>query len=171
MNASQSRPALVAVDTNVLLDLAVKAEDVTDAVLVVRRRLHQPQLLMPPTVREELAHDALHAEDFEKRETARNAFRLARSWNIKPFDLLGEQHADARLISRRLRTLGLLHETEINDGLILAETALMGCSILLPGDEHLRGVEFDRLAFELQAYGATVPVIATPREIVRKFFS
>lgn len=55
MSASRSRRALVAADTNVLLDLAGEVDDVTDAVMLIRRRLHQPQLLMPPTVREELA--------------------------------------------------------------------------------------------------------------------
>lgn len=125
---------------------------------------------MPPTVREELAHEVIHAEDFAKKEIARQAFRLARSWNITPFDLLAEQHSNARSISRRLRVIGLLPEAEVNDGLILVETALMGCSILLTSDEHLRGMEFDRLAFELQAHGATIPLIAKPREIIRKFF-
>jgi hypothetical protein len=41
MDASQSRPVLVAVDTNVLLDLADEIDDVTDAVQVIRRRLRQ----------------------------------------------------------------------------------------------------------------------------------
>ena len=65
----------------------------------------------------------------------------------------------------------LLPETEVNDGLILAEAALLGCTLLLTSDEHLRGVDLTRLTFELQACNAGVPVIATPREIVRKFFS
>ena len=57
------------------------------------------------------------------------------------------------------------------DGLILAEAALLGCSMLLTSDDHLRSMDFARLAFELQAFHARVPVIATPREIVRKFFA
>jgi len=55
--------------------------------------------------------------------------------------------------------------------LILAEAALLGCSMLLTSDDHLRSMDFARLAFELQAFHARVPVIATPREIVRKFFA
>ena len=92
MAASQSQRALIAVATNVLFDLADEVEDVADAVQLIRRRLHEPELLIPPTVREELA-------------------------------------------------------------------------------DHLRSMDFARLAFELQAFHARVPVIATPREIVRKFFA
>jgi predicted nucleic acid-binding protein len=143
MSASRSQRALVAVDTNVLLDLAVEVDDVTDAVEVIRRRLHQPQMLIPPTVREELAAEALHADGFEHRENARRAFQLARRWSIQPFDLVGAQQEVARSIGRRLRSLGLLREEEVNDGLILAEAALFGCLMLLTSDEHLRGVDFD----------------------------
>src|SRR2546425_7186891 len=171
MGVSQSKRALIAVDTNVLFDLADEVEDVTDAVLVIRRRLHEPQLLMPPTVREELAEEAIHGEDFEKKEKARRAFQLARTWKIQLVELLAPQHDSARAIGRRLRGLGLLPEDEVNDGLILAEAALLACSILLTSDEHLRSMDFARLAFELQACAASVPVIATPREIVRKFFA
>src|SRR5438094_227758 len=82
-------------------------------------------------LRDELAEEAIHGEDFEKKEKARRAFRLARTWNIQPADLLGDQHESARGIGRRLRGLGLLPADEVNDGLILAEAALLGCSILL----------------------------------------
>ena len=51
-----------------------------------------------------------------------------------------------------------------------AEAALLNCSLLLTSDEHLRGIDFERLTFELQAFDLPTPVIATPREIVRRFF-
>jgi predicted nucleic acid-binding protein len=170
MNPSQGRRVLIAVDTNVLLDLAGEVEDITDAVLALRRRLRQTQLLMPPTVREELAAEALRAEDFDQRERAVHAFQLARSWSIQPIDMVETQHETARRIGRRLRGLGLLPEPEINDGRVLAESALLSCSILLTSDEHLRGLDFERLTFELRAFEVAPPIIATPREIVRKFF-
>ena len=65
MGAIQSQRTLIAVDTNVLLDLAQEAEDVADAVLIIQGRLSQPQLLMTPTVREELAEESLHGEHFK----------------------------------------------------------------------------------------------------------
>jgi len=42
--------------------------------------------------------------------------------------------------------------------------------VLLTSDAHLRGIDFARLTLELQSFDVAAPVIATPREIVRKFF-
>src|SRR5258708_15884465 len=118
MVASKSQRALIAVDTNVLFGLADAVEDVVDAVQLIRRRLHESELLMPPTGREELAEEALHGEEFEKKERARLSFQLARTWKIQPVELLARQHDAARAIGRRLRGLGLLPGDEANDGLV-----------------------------------------------------
>jgi hypothetical protein len=40
----------------------------------------------------------------------------------------------------------------------------------LTSDEHLREIDFQRLSFELASFEVGAPVIATPREIVLKFF-
>ena len=53
---------------------------------------------------------------------------------------------------------------------LVAESALLGARLLLSSDEHLRGIDLARLTIELQNFDLTAPVIATPREIVRKFF-
>jgi predicted nucleic acid-binding protein len=161
---------LIAVDTNVLLDLAAEIDDVTDAISVIRRRVHKCQMVIPPTAREELAQEAIHGDVLHKLESARRAFQMARSLNIRPVDLPEFQNDAARRIGRRIRGSGLLPETEVNDALILAETALLKCAILLTSDAHIRGLDFTRLAFELQTCDATAPIIATPREIVHKFF-
>ena len=42
--------------------------------------------------------------------------------------------------------------------------------MLLNGDAHLRVVNFARLSLLLGDFDVTAPIIATPREIVRKFF-
>ena len=57
-----------------------------------------------------------------------------------------------------------------NDGLILAEAGLLGCAILLTGDAHLRGLDFQRASLVLKAFDVEMPIVATPREIVSKFF-
>jgi hypothetical protein len=44
------------------------------------------------------------------------------------------------------------------------------CGILLTSDEHLRGIDHQELIWVLNPHGLAPPVIATPREIVRKFF-
>jgi predicted nucleic acid-binding protein len=161
---------LIAVDTNVLLDLVAEIDDVADAIFVIRRRIRKCQMVIPPTAREELAQEATHGEVIDKLENARRAFELARSLNIRPVDLPEFQHDAARRIGRRIRDLELLPEAEVNDALILAEAALLNCAILLTSDAHLRGLDFTRLAFELQACDAVAPIIATPREVVHKFF-
>ena len=52
----------------------------------------------------------------------------------------------------------------------LAESALLGCAMLLTGDAHLRDMDFQRASLELKAFDVEMPVIATPHEIVAKFF-
>jgi len=170
MDLRQSRRVLVAVDTNVLLDVAGAVEDVTDAVLVIQRRLFRPQFLMTPTVREELAEEALNSDNFHDRERAQRAFRFARAWSFQPIDLVEAQLDRARHIGRALRRSGLLPMEEVNDGLIVSESAIIGCSLLLTSDGHMRGMDFERLTLGLQPFGLAAPIVATPREIVRKFF-
>ena len=90
------------------------------------------------------------------------------------FCLLASHQIWARSASQgvpdRLQEARLLPAEEYNDGLILAEAALLGCVILLTGDAHLRGLDFQRASLELKAFDVEMPVIATPREIVAKFF-
>ena len=57
----------------------------------------------------------------------------------------------------------------MNDSPIIAEAALLGCRMLLSSDAHLRGVDFQRLTLLMKDFHVAAPVIATPREIVRKF--
>jgi hypothetical protein len=46
----------------------------------------------------------------------------------------------------------------------------MNCGILLTSDEHLRSIEHEAMILTLKQLDLAPPVIATPREIVRKFF-
>ena len=169
MAATTNRPQLVAVDANVLFDLADDLDDVVDAVSVIRERLRDARLLIPPTVQHELANWALRG-DGPKRESARKAIQLSQSWRIIPAQFIAVRHGIAERIAERLRERGLILDEEMNDSLVLAESALLGCSMLLTSDAHLRGIDFERLTLELQGFDVSAPIIATPREIVRKFF-
>jgi rRNA-processing protein FCF1 len=169
MAARPNRPQLVAVDANVLFDLADGLDDVVDAVHVIRERLRDARFLIPPTVQHELANWAFRGDE-QKREAAGNAIQLGQSWRIVPVNLIAVRHGIAERIAERIREQGLIPVEEINDSLLLGESALLGCSMLLTSDEHLRGIDFERLTLELQAFYVTAPIIATPREIVRKFF-
>ncbi|HTV39476.1 MAG TPA: type II toxin-antitoxin system VapC family toxin [Candidatus Sulfotelmatobacter sp.] len=169
MAAATNRPPLIAVDTNVLFDLAGGLDDVFEAVSVIQGRLADARLLIPPTVQHELANWALSG-DKEKRTSARNAIRVSQSLHIVPASLVAVRHGIAERIAERIRECGLIPDEEINDSLVLAESALLGCTMLLTSDEHLRGLDFERLTLELQTFDIAAPVVATPREIVRKFF-
>ena len=67
------------------------------------------------------------------------------------------------------RQQNLIDEAEVNDSLVLAEAAAMDCSIRLTSDEHLRGVDYERLMFAMRRFDLSALVIATPREIVKNF--
>ena len=130
MAVKSSRPHLVAVDTNVLCDLADDLDDVIDAVSLIRERLRDARFLIPPTVQHELAHWASRG-DVRMQEAARKAIQVCQLWRIGPANLIAVRHGIAELIGKRIRELGLMPVEEINDSLVLAESALFGCSILL----------------------------------------
>ena len=169
MAANPNRLQLIAVDANVLFDLADGLDDVVDTISTVRARLRDSRFLIPPTVQQELANWALRGGAL-RRESALKAIQLSRSLRIVPANLIAVRHGIAERIAQRVRERGLIPEEEINDSLVLAESALLGCSMLLTSDEHLRGIDFEELTLELQSFDVAAPVIATPREIVRKFF-
>ena len=68
-----------------------------------------------------------------------------------------------------LMDLGERVETVIDA--FLAEAALLEARLLLSSDEHLRGINFTRLNLELHNFDLAAPVIVTPAEVARKFFS
>ena len=163
-------PLLVAVDTNVALDLADQCEAIVDSLNTIRERIGAGVLCISPTVVLELGHAADFGETAAKRTAARQFLRQHSAWHFQLAPFVPVGHAQAVRVGDRLRACGLIPEDEVNDSLVLAEAALLGCRMLLTDDEHLRGIDFERLAFELQSFDLTPPVMATPREVVRKFF-
>ena len=161
---------LIAVDTNIPIDLASDVEDVIDALAVIRRRTKAARLIASPTVNLELAYLSEFADEPDVKAAARRALRsLWSKWKIEPVNLVPVGHGIVEVIGAKLRSEGLLPAEETHDALILAEAALLGCGILLTNDAHLRGVDFQRLTLLLQGFDVAAPVLATPREIVRKF--
>ena len=161
---------LIAVDTNILIDLASGVEDVTDALAVIRRCLKTSRVIASPTVNLELAYLSQFAEEPDLKSAAQNSMRsLWRKWKIEPVNLVPVGHGIVEVIGSKLRTEGLIPADETHDSFILAEAALLGCGILLTSDAHLRGMDFQSLTLLLQGFDVSAPVMATPREIVRKF--
>ncbi|MGA3170376.1 MAG: type II toxin-antitoxin system VapC family toxin [Chthoniobacteraceae bacterium] len=161
---------LIAVDTNVLFDLASDVEAVVDAIATIRKRVKAARFIVPPTALHEVADNALRGETAKKREIAESVFPLLRTvWKFEPVNLVPVEHGIVERIADALRHRDLLPVAERNDSFILAEAALLDCRVLLTSDEHLRGIDFQSLTLLLQGFDVTAPVIATPREIVRKF--
>ena len=165
------KPLRLAADTNVLVDIEDGVEDVLDAVDVLKARLPTAEWLASPSVLDELASLLDRGETERLRQSARKALLHLRSQSrFRPLlDLpIGQELAER--IAIEIRRRGILPDGEVHDALILAETALLDCSILLTSDEHLRAVDHEEATLLLHRYDLIAPVIATPREIARKFF-
>ncbi len=169
MPAAPTSP-LVAVDANVVMDLGEESESVLDALATIRQRLRFPSIVLPPTTSLELMHIARHGDTARERELALNGMAAARRSRIVPVNLMPVGHGIVELIAVKLRSAGLLPPSEVNDSQLVAESALLGARLLLSSDEHLRGMDFARLTIELQSFDLTAPLIASPGEVVQKFF-
>lgn len=165
------KPSRLAVDTNVLLDLADEVHDVLDAVDVMDDRLPDAERLVTPSVLDELAFLCDSGQGQPVRQSARRAIQLLRGKDrFRPMLELPFAPESPEKLAAEFRRRGLLPDGEVHDALILAETVLLGCHILLTSDEHLRSLDHQQLTWLLNQRDLTAPVIATPREIVRKFF-
>jgi len=165
-------PLRLGVDTNVLLDLADGEESVADAFAVLAQRLVSSDVFVLPSVLDELAFLYASGETALVRQLARCALHLVREHKhgFKPLLELACPPTLIKEVAREIRSQGLLPPQEVHDSLILAEAALVGCALLLSSDEHLRGVDHERLTLLFNRFDLVAPVIATPREIVHKFF-
>lgn len=161
---------LVAVDANVVMDLGEESESVLDALATIRQRLRSPRIVLPPTAKLELMHIARHGDTAKERDLALRGIAAARRSRIVPVNLMPVGHGIVERVAERLRSADLLPASEVNDSQLVAESALLGARLLLSSDEHLRGIDFAHLTVELQDFDLAAPVLATPAEVVRKFF-
>lgn len=152
------------------MDLGDESETVIDALYTLRHRLRSPHIVIPPTPQQELVHIARTGETEEERNKALAGIQASRRWHIVPVNLMPVGHGIVERIGEHLRRCGLLPTAEVNDSFFLVEAALLEARLLLSSDEHLRGMDFIRLSLELRNFDLTAPVIASPAEVVRKFF-
>jgi hypothetical protein len=165
------KPLRIAADTNLLLDLADEAGDVLDALAIINRRLPQADKLVTPNVLDELAYLCDGGWSRQLRASARRAMQFLRE--EQPFRPLLELPFPAEMVEQiagEIRQAQLLPDEEIHDSRILAEAALLDCGILLTSDAHLRSIDHQAMTLVFNSLDLAAPVIATPREIVRKFF-
>jgi predicted nucleic acid-binding protein len=164
-------PTLVAVDTNVVLLLAAEDEGTTDACQTILNRIKPVHFLVPPTVVQELVFKARTTGQGLERHTAQTALLGFRArWHFQPAVLNSVQQAIAHQAARCLRDQALLPYEEWHDAVVLAEAAVLGCALLLTHDSHLRDIDFQRLSLLLRELDLSAPVIATPAEVIKKFY-
>ena len=165
------KPLRLAVDTNVLLDLAEGVESVLDTLALLDQRLPGNDTLVVPSVLDELAFLCDSGNTDRIRQSAVRAMKLVREQDrFRPLLELAYPQALVDEVAGEIRSRGLLPGREVHDSLILAEAALLDCGLLLTSDEHLRGIDHEHLTLVLNPFELAPPVIASPREIVRKFF-
>src|ERR1041385_7524234 len=159
----------LAADTNVLIDIEDKVDDVLDALNVIRSRLPTAEWLVTPSVLDELASLCDSGETERLRANSRRAFFHLRSQDrFRPLLEIPFDEEAAERIANEFRRQDLLPIEEVHDSLILAESALLDCSMLLTSDEHLRAIDHEEASILLRRYDLAAPVIATSRAIVRK---
>lgn len=160
---------LFAADTNFLLDLANGEEDARDALEIIRKRVPGALICVPPTVIDELAA-GVEIWTGDKRDLAITALTsLKAKWGLQPFDLIPAGHGVVDVNAANFVAAGLLPAEEWNDALILAESALLGCTLLITADAHLRGIDKNRLREILGDKHLTSLLIQTPRDIIKTF--
>ena len=153
------KPLRLAVDTNVLLDLADAVDDVLDAVAILERRLPDTDKLVLPSVLDEMAFLAESGLTETVRRSAARAWRRLRiERRFRPLLELPFPAESVAELAAEFRGRGLLPVVEVHDSLILAETAIMSCGLLLSSDEHLRGIDPRELAWMLHPYELAAPI-------------
>lgn len=158
---------LVAVDTNVLLDLADENENCWDCLEALKRRRQLPRLVVMPTVLQELAHLEEYGKSKAVRALAMTALQSLLSWGFKPLDLKPVGHGIVERIGDEIRSKGLLPDEEQNDSYIIAEAALCECDVLVSSDAEITGVDQTRLQTLLQGFHVKPVAILWPRQVVR----
>ena len=163
---------LIAVDTNVLFDHANDEADVVDAVATIRERLPRTRFVVTPTALEEL-FNLFERGDSAESKAARRALTEMDAWGFEPLNLIAAERGIVEQIGLKLRMKGVLPDEENNDSHIVAEAALLGCTMLLSADAHLQEAQqhplFRKTLRDCDVDGDDL-AIASPRQIVRRFF-
>ena len=164
-------PTLVAVDTNFPVLLAKEDNDALDALRVVRDRVRPAQIIVPPTVTEELVVHAENSSDPVLRRLANIALRrMEPVWHFHPASLTSLQESLVEGAALRLLRSGLLPSTEHNDATFVAESSVLNAILLVSNDSHLLAVDHRSLGLLFRELDLPLPVIVSPREIVQKFY-
>lgn len=136
-------PSSVALDSNVLLDLAAKEEFALAGLEVLKEQ--DAELFIPPTVFIELEFEIRHGQSPQKVARATRAMENIPAWRMKVMRLDPHKMGIAHEFSKAIRTAQLLPHEECNDGDILGEATQQPVEFLLTSDKHLLRIDRDQL--------------------------
>lgn len=155
--------ARIALDTNVLLDLAKGlpfAEDLRRSLLELGCELG-----FPPTVMQELAF-LVTRQNVDVARYAVKALQSIRRWCISPWTLIPVGNAITEQFHHAIVKEGILPEQEKNDAFIIAETALAAVPFLVTSDQILCNVDGPRLCKTLSSSDLPMVTICHPKRIL-----
>lgn len=161
----------VALDTNVLMDLACGEESTVDAIELMGKRLPGAVCLVLPTVIQELTYIARKGDTSREQRDAKRALGGIREWGFQPINFIPAGHAITDSIARKIREAGLLPMQEVNDSLFVAEAALAECTIIVSSDRHIRDIDQSRLNKLPDEADVSAVAISSPRQLLREFAS
>jgi hypothetical protein len=163
---------VIAIDTNVLLDLADNNEVVLDCFSTISKKFEKAPILVLPTVIGELG-DLVGNGDEEARHLAFIALTSIRKpWGFHPINLIPVGHGIVEESARKIREAGLVPEYEVHDSFLIVEAALANVTILLSSDSHLKNIDQGSLKKLLDEQCAVeCPIIFSPWKIVDKFYN
>ena len=161
----------VALDTNVLLDLAIDDEVVIDCLQTIRERLPSPVFVVLPTVIQELVDILEYGEtEAEKKQALDSLQNIRGKWQFFAVNCMPVGHGIVEETARKIRVRGLLPEEEVHDSFLLAESGLRDVSILLSNDAHIKEIDQRALKLLFDECDIGCPLIASPKKIVTSFF-
>ena len=160
---------VIAVDTNVLLDLANDDENVLDCFSTVHKKFPDCSIFVLPTVIDELNN---HVKGGAKESAlALKALKNLLKWGFKPISVVPVGNGIVEETARKIRGAGLIPDEEINDSYIIAEAALANVNILLSSDDHLKNINQAKLKEILDGCDLAGTIIFSPWKIVKDFYN
>jgi predicted nucleic-acid-binding protein len=160
----------IAVDTNILFDLAQEIDVVIDCLQTIKKRIPNSSIIVLPTVILELTKGAKSSEAKEREVAIKALSSIRNPWRFVPVNSISVGHGVVEQIGRKIRCKGLIPDEEIHDSFIVAEAALYGASILVSNDAHIKDIDQPMLKIELDSSDVGCPVISSPWKIVHNFF-
>ena len=162
--AAKGQEKQFALDSNVLFDLAAEKDFAHTFREVYQERGYS--LRVPPTVIQELTYYAIEKHCAET-PLALKSLQEMRKWQLLPFELQSVGHGIAEQFCRGIINAGLLPEGEFNDGLILAETAFVGISVLVSSDGDLLSIEDVALRVHFEEADLTPVQVFHPKRLLK----